>query len=167
MKQNTLASRAEKNIHLIRNQKVMLDFDLAELYGVETRTLKQAVRRNPDHFPPDFMFALTNAEVNQLVSQNVIPGRGKLGGAVPMAFTEQGVSMLSGILRSPCAVNVNIAIMRAFVRLREILQSNAELSHRLDALERQYDAQFKNVFTAIRSLMQPPTPPRKRIGFEP
>lgn len=145
----------------------MLDFDLADLYAVETRALKQAVRRNPGHFPDDFMFTLTEKEIDLLVSQNVIPGRGKLGGAVPMAFTEQGVAMLSSVLRSPRAVQVNIAIMRAFVRLREMLLGNAELARKLADLENKYDAQFKMVFDAIRQLMTPPEKPRRRIGFQP
>lgn len=149
----------------IRGQAVILDFDLAALYKVETRALKQAVRRNSERFPPDFMFTLTHDETHFLVSQNVIPGLGKLGGALPMAFTEQGVSMLSGVLRSPCAVQVNIAIMRAFVRLRDLLKSNADLSRRLDALEKKYDASFRSVFDAIRSLMQPPPTSRPKIGF--
>ena len=146
----------------------MLDFDLAELYAVETRALKQAVRRNEDRFPDDFMFELTSQEVTSLVSQNVIPRRGKLGGAVPMAFTEQGVAMLSSVLRSRRAVQVNIAIMRAFVRLRELLLTNAELARKLTDLEKKYDAQFKVVFDAIRQLMTPPEQPEKpkrSIGF--
>ena len=166
MKSDMLALRAERRIHLVRGQKVRLDYDLAELYGVETRALKQAVRRNLDHFPGDFMFVLTTDEVTLLVSQNVTPTRGKFGGAAPMAFTEQGVSMLSGVLRSPCATQVNIAIMRAFVRLREMLQGNAELSRKLYDLEQKYDTQFKVVFDAIRQLMLPPTPSTRRpIGF--
>ena len=154
-----------RRIFLVRGQKVMLDFDLAELYGVETRALKQAVRRNLDRFPADFMFELSTAEIKTLVSQTVIPTRGKLGGATPMAFTEQGVAMLSSVLRSPRAVQVNIAIMRTFVRLREMLLSNAELARKLAALENKYDAQFKVVFDAIRELMLPPEPPRRKIGF--
>lgn len=143
----------------------MLDFDLAELYGVETRALKQAVRRNLERFPADFMFELSAAEIQNLVSQTVIPTRGKLGGATPMAFTEQGVAMLSSVLRSPRALKVNIAIMRTFVRLREMLLSHADLARKLAALENKYDAQFKVVFDAIRELMRPPTPPRREIGF--
>jgi hypothetical protein len=144
------------------------DFDLARLYGVETRALKQAVRRNRDRFPADFMFELNLSETNVLLSQTVIRGRGKLGGAVPMAFTEQGVAMLSSVLRSPRAVQVNIAIMRAFVRLREMLMSNADLARKLIALENKYDAHFKIVFEAIRELMEgPPPPPKPRIGFTP
>ena len=158
---NALAVQVERRIFLVRGQRVMLDFDLAELYGVETRALKQAVRRNLDRFPPDFMFELSAAEIQNLVSQTVIPTRGKLGGAIPMAFTEQGVAMLSSVLRSPRALKVNIAIMRTFVRLREMLLSNADLARKLAALENKYDAQFKVVFDAIRELMQPPTPPRR------
>jgi len=160
-------AKVERRIFLVRGQKVMLDFDLAELYGVETRALKQAVRRNLDRFPADFMFELSTAEIKNLVSQTVIPTRGKLGGATPMAFTEQGVAMLSSVLRSSRAVQVNIAIMRTFVRLREMLLSNAELARKLAALENKYDAQFKVVFDAIRELMLPPDPPRRKIGFHP
>jgi len=105
-------------IYSIRGQKVMLDFDLALLYNVETRTLKQAVKRNKDRFPQDFMFELTGVEIENLLSQNVIPGKGRLGGAVPLAFTEQGVSMLSSVLRSKEALVVNISIIRAFVQMR-------------------------------------------------
>ena len=163
-----LLIRVERRILLIRGQNVMLDFDLAELYDVETRALKQAVRRNPDRFPADFMFELSPTEVKTLVSQTVIPTRGKLGGATPMAFTEQGVAMLSSVLRSPRAVKVNMAIMRAFVRLRELLMSNADLARKLLALENKYDAQFRVVFDAIRELMEgPPPPPKPRIGFQP
>ncbi len=160
-------AKVERRIFLVRSQKVMLDFDLAELYGVETRALKQAVRRNLDRFPADFMFELSTPEIKNLVSQTVIPTRGKLGGATPYAFTEQGVAMLSSVLRSPRAVQVNIAIMRTFVRLREMLLSNAELARQLAALENKYDAQFKVVFDAIRELMLPPDPPRRKIGFHP
>jgi ORF6N domain len=167
MKTDALALQAEKRIMLLRGLRVMLDYDLAELYGVETRALKQAVRRNLDRFPADFMFELDGDEVADMVSQNVIPGRGKLGGARPMAFTEQGVAMLSSVLRSSRAVQVNIAIMRAFVRLREMLLTNADLARKLADLERKYDSQFKAVFDAIRQLMAPPPPqpPRPEIGF--
>ena len=167
MRTDALALQAEKRILLLRRHRVMLDYDLAELYGVETRALKQAVRRNLDRFPADFMFELVGQEVADMVSQNVIPGRGKLGGARPMAFTEQGVAMLSSVLRSPRAVQVNIAIMRAFVRLREMLLTNADLARKLADLERKYDSQFKVVFDAIRQLMAPapPQPPRPEIGF--
>jgi ORF6N domain len=162
---DALAVQVERRILLVRGQNVILDFDLAQLYGVETRVLKQAVRRNLDRFPADFMFELTAGETETLVSQTVIPTRGKLGGAVPMAFTEEGVAMLSSVLRSRRAVQVNIAIMRTFVRLREMLLSNAELARKLAALENKYDAQFKVVFDAIRELMLPPAPPKRQIGF--
>lgn len=161
----TLTIQIERSILLLRDQRVMLDFLLAELYQVETRTLKQAVRRNLDRFPPDFMFELTPDEANKLVSQNVIPGLGKLGGAAPMAFSEQGVSMLSSVLRSDRAVQVNIAIMRAFVRLRELLSTNADLARKLDEMERKYDGQFRVVFDAIRQLMTPPSSSSGEIGF--
>ena len=169
-KPDILSVRAERRILLVRGQKVLLDYDLAELYGVETRALKQAVRRNRDRFPCDFLFELSDEEIGDMVSQNVIPGRGKLGGASPMAFTEQGVAMLSSVLRSPRAFQVNIGIMRAFVRLRELLLSNAGLADKLNAMEKQYDAQFRVVFDAIRMLMAPPPPPdpdppREEIGF--
>jgi ORF6N domain len=167
MRSNALAIQVEQRIFLIRGQKVMLDFDLAELYGVETRALKQAVRRNLDRFPADFMFELSATEIKNLVSQTVIPTRGKLGGATPMALTEQGVAMLSSVLRSSRAVQVNIAIMRTFVRLREMLLSNADLARKLADLENKYDAQFKVVFDAIRELMLPPDPPGRKIGFHP
>lgn len=143
----------------------MLSTHLAELYGVEPRALVQAVKRNADRFPPDFMFQLVPEEVANLKSQIVISSWGGIR-AAPYAFTEQGVAMLSGVLRSPRAVRVNIEIMRAFVHLRQLLASNAELARRLDDLERKYDAQFKVVFDAIRKLMTPPEPPRRSIGFQ-
>ena len=149
----------------LRQEKVLLGADLAELYGVETRVLNQAVKRNIERFPADFMFRLTGKEVELLVSQNVIPHPGRLGGALPYAFTEQGVAMLSGVLKSPRAVAVNIEIMRAFVQLRGMLAYNAALSRKLAALERRYDEQFKIVFDAIRQMMAPPEPKKRRIGF--
>ncbi len=157
----------ERSILLIRGQKVMLSVHLAELYDVETRVLNQAVKRNIIRFPEDCIFQLSEAEAQQLVSQNVIPHKKYFGGSLPYAFTEQGVAMLSSILNSERAIKVNIEIMRAFVRLRRILASNRELSKRLDELEKKYDAQFKIVFDAIRQLMAPSEsqPPKKRIGF--
>jgi hypothetical protein len=128
-------------IHMIRGVKVILDRDLAKLYGVETRTLKQAVRRNIERFPEDFMFELTTGEIDEVVSQNVIPGKGSFGGASPMAFTEQGVAMLSSVLRSRRAVEVNIAIMRTFVQLRTLMDGNRELARRIESLESKYDEQ--------------------------
>jgi hypothetical protein len=156
MPKDPLAIQAEQRILILRDQKVMLDFHLAELYGVETRALKQAVRRNPERFPEDFMFEITPEETRLLVSQTVIPGLGKLGGAVPMAFTEQGVAMLSSVLRSERAVEVNIAIMRTFVQLRRLMDSNALLAEKIEALEEKYadhDQQFQLVFEAIKQLI--------------
>jgi hypothetical protein len=155
----------EKKILLIRGHKVMLSVHLAELYGVETRTLNQAVKRNNDRFPEDFMFQMNEAEAEQLVSQNVIPHKKYFGGSLPYAFTEQGVAMLSSVLRSKRAVQVNVEIMRTFVKLRRMLASHAQLSRKLNALEKKYDAQFRAVFDAIRELMKPPEPKRRRIGF--
>ncbi len=165
MPKDSLAIQAEQRILILRDQKVMLDFHLAELYGVETRALKQAVRRNPERFPADFMFELTPAEARHLVSQTVIPGLGKLGGAVPMAFTEQGVAMLSSVLRGERAVQVNVAIMRAFVRLRQLLATHADLAGKLDEMEKKYDGQFRMVFDALRRLMAPPASPAREMGF--
>ena len=153
-------------IYSIRGQKVMLDFDLALLYNVETRTLKQAVKRNRDRFPLDFMFELTALEIDNLVSHSVIPTKGRLGGAVPLAFTEQGVAMLSSVLRSKEALHVHISIMRAFVKMRELMENNKELKAKLKQLENKYDEQFKVVFDAIRNLIHHKTKPRERIGFK-
>jgi phage regulator Rha-like protein len=160
------AERIESCIYLIRGQKIMLDSDLAELYGVETKVLKRAVRRNGERFPTDFMFPLNNQEVVRLRCQNGT-SKMKRGGSryLPYAFTEQGVAMLSGVLTSPRAIRVNIEIMRAFVKLRKILTSHVELARELEALEKKYDSQFKVVFEAIRQLMAPPEAPNKRIGF--
>ena len=162
-----LAELVERRIYLIRGRKVMLTPDLASLYRVEPRALVQAVKRNRDRFPADFMFQLSATELRNLKSQIVISSWGGVRRARPYAFTEQGVAMLSGVLKSQRAVHVNIAIMRAFVRLREILADNKDLARRLASLERKYDAQFKVVFDAIRNLMapQPPTPIRQ-IGFK-
>jgi hypothetical protein len=157
--------RVEKAIFLIRGQKVMLDRDLAELYGVETRTLNQSVRRNRERFPPDFMFELTRDEILG-ISQFVTSSKLRFSKRVT-AFTEQGVAMLSSVLRSKRAIAVNVEIMRTFVRLREILSSNADLARRLDDLERKYDRQFKAVFDAIRQLMMPAPIKRDDIGFRP
>jgi len=160
------AERIERSILLVRGQKVMLDAELAALYGVETKVLNQAVARNLERFPDDFMFQLTAKEYRVLRSQSVTSSSWGGRRYRPRAFTEQGVAMLSSILRSQRAVAVNIEIMRAFVRLRELLSSNADLARRLDELEKKYDAQFKIVFDAIRQLMTPPpNPPKKRIGF--
>lgn len=156
----------EKKIYLVRSQKVMLDSDLAELYEVETRSLVQAVKRNIGRFPPDFMFQLNNQEVTTLRSQFVISKSGKGGRRyTPYVFTEQGVAMLSSVLNSERAVQVNIAIMRAFVKLREMISSHKDLAKKLDELEKKYDAQFQVVFDALRQLMTSPVPGKKKIGF--
>jgi len=162
-----LVERIEKAILLVRGQKVMLDADLAALYGVETRVLVQAVKRNIERFPDDFMLQLNKEEVDSLRSQIVTlkKGRGQHSKYLPYAFTEQGVAMLSSVLRSRRAIQVNIEIMRAFIRLRQMLASHVELARKLDALEKKYDAQFKQVFEAIRQLMIPPEPKRRPIGF--
>jgi ORF6N domain len=160
--------RIEGAILYIREHKVILDADLAKLYGVGTKVLNQAVRRNRNRFPEDFMFQLTKEEFenwrSQIVTSN--PSAKMALRRRPYAFTEQGVAMLSSVLHSERAVRVNIEIMRAFVRLRQMLASNVELARKLDALEKKYDAQFRVVFEAIRKLMEPPPEPKRgRIGF--
>ncbi|MEK7584932.1 MAG: ORF6N domain-containing protein [Patescibacteria group bacterium] len=162
------AERIERSILLIRKQKVLLDADLADLYGVEIKVMIQAIKRNVERFPKDFMFQLTKVEADSLRSQFVTfksSGRGKHRKYLPYAFTEQGVAMLSSVLRSPRAVRVNIEIMRAFVRLRQILSTHADLARKLAELEQKYDKQFSVVFEAIRQLMIPPEEPRRPIGF--
>lgn len=160
------AERIEKAIVVVREQKVMLDRDLAELYGVTTGNLNKAVKRNLDRFPPDFMFQLKQEEYESLRFQFGILKKGQHSKYLPYAFTEQGVAMLSSVLRSKRAVHVNIEIMRAFVRLRQFLSAHKELKQKLEEMEMKYDEQFQVVFEAIRQLMTPPDPPRKRIGFE-
>jgi hypothetical protein len=158
--------RIENAILVIRGMKVLLDQDLAELYGVETRVLVQAVRRNRERFPSDFLFQLSRKEFADLRSQTVISSSWGGRRYPPFAFTEQGVAMLSSVLRSKQAIAVNIAIMRAFVRLRELLSSHADLARKLDELEKKYDENFQLVFDAIRQLMAPPVRKKKgRIGF--
>ncbi len=161
--------RIERRILLICGHKVMLDRDLADLYGVGVKVLNQAVKRNIERFPGDFMFQLTAEEDERLRSQFVTlnAGRGQHRKYLPYAFTEQGVAMLSSVLNSPRAVQVNIEIMRTFVILRQMLASNEGLARKLAALEKKYDAQFKAVFDAIRRLMAPQQPPKRRqIGFK-
>ena len=162
------AGRIVQAIRLVRGERVMFDTDLADLYGVTTRELVQAVKRNLDRFPEDFMFQLTADEFtalrSQIVISNVRTGRGGRR-YPPYAFTEHGIAMLSSVLRSPRAVQVNIETMRAFIHLRRLLASNAELARRLDELETKYDAQFRVVFDAIRQLMAPPAKARRSIGF--
>ena len=159
----------ERMIHVVRGQRVILDSDLAELYGVETRALLQAVRRNAARFPDDFMFQLTAAERNRILRSQTVISRSHGGRRTrPYAFTEQGVAMLSSVLRSPRAVQTNIAIVRTFVRLREILAHHADLARRIDELEARYEGRFAEIFEAIRMLVEPsprPEPQRQRIGF--
>ena len=157
--------RIERLILVIRGRKVMLSTHLADLYEVEPRALVQAVKRNIDRFPADFMFQLSKAEFINLKSQFVISNWGGLRRAAPYAFTEQGVAMLSSVLNSKRAVQVNIEIMRTFARLRQLMASHARLARKLEALERKYDTQFKIVFDAIRGLMTPAEPKKRRIGF--
>jgi hypothetical protein len=152
-------------ILVIRERKVILSFHLAEMYGVEPRILIRNVKRHPDRFPPDFMFQLTEEEWAILKSQFGISRWGGIRHA-PFAFTEEGVAMLSSVLNSPQAVRVNIEIMRAFVRLRGIMLSNADLALKIDELEKKYDRQFAVVFEAIRRLMEPPdSGSNRRLGF--
>lgn len=165
----TSGKTVEGRIFLVRGQRVLLDADLARLYGVEVKALNQAVRRNADRFPADFMFQLSWDEAERSRSQFVTliePGvRGRNVKYRPYAFTEQGVAMLSSVLRSKRAAQVNVEIMRAFVRLRDLIGHNRVLAKRLDELEAKYDHQFKAVFDAIRELMTPPPAAKRRIGF--
>jgi hypothetical protein len=160
-----MAELIERQILLLRGHRVMLSADLARLYEVEPRALVQAVKRNTARFPEDFMFQLNGEEFHALKSQIVISSWGGMRRAIPYAFTEQGVAMLSSVLRSQRAIQVNIEIMRAFVRLRRILAAHAQLARKLDALEKKYDNQFKVVFDAIHELMTPAPASRRRIGF--
>ena len=158
--------RIRHAIILLRGQRVILDRELAVLYGVPTKALKQAVKRNAGRFPEDFMFVLTLREFAEWRSQFVTSKADRMGlRHAPMAFTEQGIAMLSSVLNSERAIRVNIAIMRAFVQLRGLLASNRNLAHKLAALEKKYDAQFRVVFDAIRELMAPSSPRRRPIGF--
>ena len=167
MKDLMPAEVIENKIYLIRGHKVILDRDLARLYGVPTKVLIQAVKRNHRRFPNDFMLLLTLQEVRNLRSQFVTSSWGGLR-YLPCAFTEQGVAMLSSVLNSERAIQVNIAIMRAFVKLRQILSTHKELVHKLNELERKFekhDTEIQSIFEAIRQLMSPSTPPKRRIGF--
>ena len=158
----------ERKIYLMRGQRVMLDKALAILYGVKPIRLREQVRRNIRRFPEDFMFQLSEEEVNIMVSQNAIPSRQYLGGYLPYVFTEQGVAMLSSVLNSERAVQVNIAIMRVFVKIRQLISTHKELAYKLAELERKiekHDEEIKGIFEAIRQLMKPPEKPRRMIGF--
>lgn len=156
----------ERSIFLIRGKRVMLDRDLAVLYGVETKVLNQAVRRNPGRFPEDFMFVLTLSEAQSLRSQTVTSNVGRGGIRYrPIAFTEQGIAMLSSVLNSERAILVNIQIIRTFTKLRDMIAHHAELQDKLEALEMRYDEQFKIVFDAIRRLLAEEDGPKTEIGF--
>ena len=162
-----LTGQIERQIFLIRGQKVMLSAHLAELYAVEPKVLMQAVKRNIDRFPQDFMFQLSDGEFRNLKSQFVTSSWGGLRRANPYAVTEQGVAMLSSVLRSKRAIQVNIAIMRAFVKLRQMLATHKDFAQKLSELDRKiesHNSQIRSIFEAIRQLMAPP-PPRRRIGF--
>jgi len=156
----------ESKIFMMRGHKVMLDRDLAQLYGVETKVLNRTVRRNLDRFPEDFMFPLTRAEYAELLRCQIgTLERGKYSKYFPYAFTENGVAMLSGLLSTSRAVQVNIQIMRTFTKIRELLTTHADLRRKLEAMEKKYDYQFKVVFDAIKSLITEPDKKVKRIGF--
>jgi len=161
-----IAESTERKIYMLRGQKVILDGDLAELYGVEVKQLKRQVRRNIDRFPADFMFQLSKDDLDSLRCHFGTLKRGEHSKYLPYAFTEQGVAMLSSVLNSERAIEVNIQIMRTFVKLREMIASHKDLARKLDELERKYDGQFRVVFDAIRQLMVAEEKPKRKIGFE-
>ncbi len=167
MKELMLVETIEQKIYLVRGHKVMLDKDLAEMYEVPTRRLNEQVKRNISRFPSDFMFQLSTEEADNLRSQFATSSSGHGGRRyLPYVFTEQGVAMLSSVLNSERAVQVNIAIMRTFVKIREMLSTHKDLARKLANMEKKYDSQFKMVFDAIRELMRPPVESKKRkIGF--
>lgn len=162
-----LQEKIESKILLIRGLKVMLDKDLAKLYQVKARALRQQVKRNLDRFPDDFMLKLTEEEVQFMVSQNVTPSKQALGGHLPYAFTEQGVAMLSSVLKSKRAIHVNIQIIRTFTKLRQMLKSHKKLKHKIYEMEKKYDKQFQVVFDAIKRLIGSSEKPKSKIGFYP
>jgi hypothetical protein len=159
-------TRVARHILLLRGERVLLDIHLAELYDVETRTLKQAVRRNKHRFPPDFMFTLKVGEIDELVANGFIASAAHLGGAKPFAFTEGGVAMLSSVLNSKKAIAMNIAIMRTFVALRKAARSYSAIMAKLKELEGKTDKRFKEVYDLIAEVIGPAKPPRKRIGYK-
>jgi hypothetical protein len=158
-------SRIESKIFIVRGQKVMVSSDLAILYQVQPKALIQAVKRNSSRFPSDFMFQLTRNEARKLKSQFVTSTWGGARRALPYAFTEQGVAMLSSVLRSERAVQVNIAIMRAFLQLRALLATHEDLRRKIDEMEKRYDSQFHAVFATLRRMLETPVPPKRQIGF--
>lgn len=158
-------------IYVVRGEKIMLDRDLAELYGVETRVLKQAVKRNKERFPKDFMFEMTSKEIEGMVSQNVIPSKSYFGGAKPFCFTEQGVTMLSCILNSKIAIEVNIRIIRVFTKLREYALTHKEILLQLSKLEKEVKSNsqdIENIFTVLKELIEKHSnpSPRNKIGYK-
>ena len=155
----------ETRIFFIRSKKIMIDKDLAELYKVKPIALRQQVKRNKERFPDDFMFQLTSEEVENMVSQNVIPSKQSLGGHLPYVFTEQGIAMLSSVLNSKRAINVNIQIMRTFTKLREMIEGNKDLRKKIEDMEKKYDKQFQIVFEAIKRLIEPELKPKRKVGF--
>lgn len=161
------AERIERGIFVLRGQRVMLDTDLADLYGVPTKALNQAVKRNADRFPPDFMFQLTEAEKQQVVTNCDHLRKLKFSPTLPHAFTEHGAVMLASVLNSPTAVQASLQVVRAFVRLRLLLASHAELAKRVEALEKKYDRRFRVVFEAVKQLMAPERKKTgRKIGFD-
>lgn len=159
------AERLDRSILVIRGQKVMLDSDLADIYSVPTKALNQAVKRNADRFPADFMFQLTEAEKKQVVTVCDHLQKLKYSANPPYAFTEHGAVMLAAVLNSPVAVQASIQVVRAFVRIRQLLSTNTDLARRMAMLEKKYDARFKAVFDAIKQLMSTDEKPKKKIGF--
>lgn len=157
--------RIERAILFIRGEKVMLDSDLAEIYGVSTKRLNEQVKRNANRFPVDFMFQLTETEKSEVVANCDHLAKLKFSPRLPYAFTEHGALMLANVLNSERAAQTSVMVVRAFVRLRQLLSSNAELARKLESLEKKYDAQFKVVFDAIRQLTSPPAKPKRGIGF--
>ncbi len=158
----------ENKIINVRGRKVMLDKDIAQLYKVKPIALRQQVKRNSDRFPEDFMFTLTESEIQIMVSQNVIPSKKYLGGSLPYVFTEQGIAMLSSVLTSTNAISVNIQIMRTFSKLREIMSSNSELRNKIEEMEKKFNSKFEIVFRAIKELLSEPKTEQEnkaRIGF--
>lgn len=161
----SLVDGIKGKIYFLRGLKVMLDKDLAMIYGVIPTRLRQQVKRNKARFPKDFAFQLTEEEIKVMVSQNVIPSHSHLGGHLPYAFTEHGALMLASVLNSKRAVSMGIFIVRAFVEMREILSFHKDLSEKVNKMEKKYDSQFKVVFDAIKALIAPPVKPKREIGF--
>ena len=159
--------RIINKIVVLRGEKVILDVHLAQLYDVETRTLKQAVRRNTERFPEDFMFVLSEKEIESVVSQNVIPSKSHFGGAKPFAFTETGVAMLSSVLKSKKAIEMNVAIVRTFVQLRKLANNYDELIAKMQEMELRNNDQFSEIYEVLQQLLsKPEEKPRNKIGYK-